>query len=266
MTVYKALTIAGSDSGGGAGIQADLKTFQELEVFGMSAITAVTAQNTVGVQGIYPLTAEAVVKQIDSVATDIGTDAVKTGMLFSDEIIEQVANKIKQYGWEQLVVDPVMVAKGGSRLLQEEAVRAMKTLLLPLAMVVTPNIPEAEVLTGISIHSPEDRKEAARAIVDMGVKYVVVKGGHEAGKKSMDLLYDGETFIELESERIDTRHTHGTGCTFAAAITAGLAKRNTVYDAVKTAKNFIQAAIEHPLHIGGGHGPTNHWAYRRQFR
>lgn len=265
MTIYKALTIAGSDSGGGAGIQADLKTFQELEVFGMSAIAAVTAQNTVGVQGIYPLTAEAVVKQIDSVATDIGTDAVKTGMLFSVEIIEQVANKIKEYGWERLVVDPVMVAKGGSRLLQEEAVCAIKTLLLPLAMVVTPNIPEAEVLTGISIHSPEDRKEASRAIVDMGAKYVVIKGGHESGEKSMDLLYDGETFIELESERIDTRHTHGTGCTFAAAITAGLAKGNTVYDAVKTAKDYIQAAIEHSLHIGGGHGPTNHWAYRRKF-
>jgi hydroxymethylpyrimidine/phosphomethylpyrimidine kinase len=261
--VYKALTIAGSDSGGGAGIQADLKTFQELRVFGMSALTAVTAQNTLGVQGVYPLPPEAVAQQIESVGTDLGADAVKTGMLFSAEIIETVASKVKQFGWDRLVVDPVMIAKGGAPLLQEEAVSALKTYLLPLAMVVTPNIPEVEALTGLTIHTMEDRKEAAKRLHELGVKYVVIKGGHDDdGEETVDVLYDGSEFFYFTSKRIDTKHTHGTGCTFAAAITAELAKGKTVQEAVQTAKSFIQAAIEHELGIGHGHGPTNHWAYR----
>jgi hydroxymethylpyrimidine/phosphomethylpyrimidine kinase len=263
--VYKALTIAGSDSGGGAGIQADLKTFQELGVFGMSALTAVTAQNTLGVQGVYPLSPEAVAQQIESVGTDLGADAVKTGMLFSAEIIEVVASKVKQFGWDRLVVDPVMIAKGGAPLLQEEAVNAMKTYLLPLAMVVTPNIPEAEALTGLTIRTMEDRKEAAKRLHELGVKYVVIKGGHDDdGEETVDVLYDGSEFFYFTSKRIDTKHTHGTGCTFAAAITAELAKGKKVQEAVQTAKSFIQAAIEHTLGIGHGHGPTNHWAYREK--
>jgi hydroxymethylpyrimidine/phosphomethylpyrimidine kinase len=168
--VYKALTIAGSDSGGGAGIQADLKTFQELKVFGMSALTAVTAQNTLGVQGVYPLSVEAVKQQIESIGTDLGTDAVKTGMLFSSEIIQAVAEKIKQFGWKNIVVDPVMIAKGGAPLLQDEAVSALKNDLLPLATVITPNIPEAEVLTEISIRTLEDRQKAAKRLHELGVK------------------------------------------------------------------------------------------------
>ncbi|KAF0994914.1 bifunctional hydroxymethylpyrimidine kinase/phosphomethylpyrimidine kinase [Geobacillus sp. TFV-3] len=262
--VYKALTIAGSDSGGGAGIQADLKTFQELGVFGMSAITAVTAQNTLGVQGVYPLSAEAVAAQIESVAADLGADAVKTGMLFSAEIICAVAEQVKKQKWERLVVDPVMIAKGGAPLLQEEAVAALKEELLPLALVITPNIPEAEALTGVVIRTMDDRREAARLLHRMGARYVVVKGGHDDdGEETVDLLYNGSEFSYFKSKRIDTRHTHGTGCTFAAAIAAELAKGRQVVDAVATAKSFVQAAISHPLGIGQGHGPTNHWAYRQ---
>ncbi|WP_027409142.1 bifunctional hydroxymethylpyrimidine kinase/phosphomethylpyrimidine kinase [Anoxybacteroides tepidamans] len=263
--IYKALTIAGSDSGGGAGIQADLKTFQELGVFGMSALTAVTAQNTLGVQGVYPMSVEAVEQQIESIGTDLGTDAVKTGMLFSADIIQAVAGKIKQFGWRQLVVDPVMIAKGGAPLLQEEAVSALKTHLLPLAMVVTPNIPEAEVLTGMTIRTLDDRREAAKRLHELGVQHVVIKGGHDDdGNEAVDLLYDGHEFSYFKSARVETRHTHGTGCTFAAAITAELAKGRSVQEAVETAKQFIQAAITHELGIGNGHGPTNHWAYRQK--
>lgn len=259
--VYKALTIAGSDSGGGAGIQADLKTFHQLHVFGMSAITAVTAQNTLGVQGVYPLPIEAIEKQMDSVAVDLPPDAVKTGMLFSNEIIELVAHKMKQYKWTRVVVDPVMIAKGGAPLLKQEAVEALQRHLLPLAYVLTPNIPEAEVLTNMRIETVEERKEAAKKLHDMGVRHVVMKGGHGEGNELVDILYDGEQFYEWKSKRIDTKHTHGTGCTFAAAITAQLAKGKTIYEAVDVAKRFIHAAIEKTLHIGGGHGPTNHWAF-----
>jgi hydroxymethylpyrimidine/phosphomethylpyrimidine kinase len=263
--VYKALTIAGSDSGGGAGIQADLKTFQELKVFGMSVLTAVTAQNTLGVQGVYPLSGEAVKQQIESIGTDLGTDAVKTGMLFSSEIIEAVAEKIKQFRWHNIVVDPVMIAKGGAPLLQEEAVSALKSALLPLATVITPNIPEAEVLTGITIRTLADRQEAAKRLREMGVKYVIIKGGHDEDEtEAVDLLYDGDEFTYFQSKRITTKNTHGTGCTFAAAITAELAKGSSVKEAVQTAKAFIQAAIENELGIGHGHGPTNHWAYREK--
>lgn len=266
MKVAKALTIAGSDSGGGAGIQADLKTFQELGVYGMSAITAVTAQNTLGVQGIYPLTPDAVAEQIKSVASDLSPDAVKTGMLFSSEMMKETAAQIKQHHMKKLVVDPVMIAKGGAVLLEEEAIRTLKEYMLPLALVVTPNIPEAEKITGLAIHSISDRKEAAKMMHAYGVSYVVVKGGHaeEQGDEIVDLLYDGYMFTELTGRRVNTVHTHGTGCTFAAAMTAGLALDFSIPEAALMARRYVQAALEHPLGLGQGHGPTNHWAYRRQ--
>ncbi|QAY66944.1 bifunctional hydroxymethylpyrimidine kinase/phosphomethylpyrimidine kinase [Paenibacillus protaetiae] len=267
MTVYQALTIAGSDSGGGAGIQADLKTFQELGVYGMSAITAITAQNTLGVHGVYPMDLLAVESQLDAIGADLNPGAVKTGMLFSADIIGIVADKVKQYGWSKLVIDPVMVAKGGSALLQQEAIRALKKQLIPLALVTTPNIPEAELLCDMPIRTLADREEAARRLVQMGSRHVVMKGGHDANTEQLvDMLYDGTEFIYLESARIDTRHTHGTGCTFSAAIAAELAAGKTVEEAVRTAKAFIQAAIEDGLGIGGGHGPTNHFAYQRRLR
>ncbi|MGG3470572.1 bifunctional hydroxymethylpyrimidine kinase/phosphomethylpyrimidine kinase [Neobacillus pocheonensis] len=261
----KALTIAGSDSGGGAGIQADLKTFQELEVFGMSALTAVTAQNTLGVHGVYPMTVEAVIKQIQAIGDDMGTDAVKTGMLFNADIIRAVSEQISKYKWDNLVVDPVMIAKGGASLLQIEAISAMKNYLLPLAKVITPNIPEAEVLTEMSIQTEEDKQEAAQRLFELGVKNIVIKGGHDDNEtESIDLLFDGKKFYTFTSKRIETKNTHGTGCTFSAAITAELANGATIYDAVVKAKDFIQAAIEEDLEIGLGHGPTNHWAYQKR--
>lgn len=263
----KALTIAGSDSGGGAGIQADLKTFQELNVYGMSALTAVTAQNTLGVQGVFPMEAEAVAEQIHSVGVDIGTDALKTGMLFNAEIIEAVAEKIRHFGWEKVVVDPVMIAKGGAPLLQQAAVSALKKYLLPLCLVITPNIPEAEVLTGMTINNLEEKREAAKRIHALGARNVVIKGGHdEESQESVDLLFDGREFACFSTARIETRNTHGTGCTFSAAITAELAKGSSVYAAVSLAKDFINAAIKDQLHIGNGHGPTNHWAFNRKNR
>lgn len=267
MNVVKALTIAGSDSGGGAGIQADLKTFQELGAYGMSAITAITAQNTVGVHAVYPMTVEAIEKQLEAIGDDLEPDAVKTGMLFSKEIIQAVAGKIASYKWRNLVVDPVMVAKGGSPLLQQEAVQAMKEILLPFAQVVTPNIPEAEILTGMTIRSLEDRKRAASKLLDYGVKHVVMKGGHAENEETVtDLLYDGNEFVTFTSPRVVTRHTHGTGCTFAAAVTAQLAHGRSMLESVSTAKQFIAAAIEDQLGIGSGHGPTNHWAYHSRQR
>ena len=265
-TEYKmdrALTIAGSDSGGGAGIQADLKTFQELGVYGMSALTAVTAQNTLGVQAVYPLSPEAVVEQIRSVGSDIGVDAVKTGMLFSSEIILAVAEAIQAFGWKKVIVDPVMIAKGGSVLLQEEAIRALTERLMPLTLAVTPNIPEAEKLTGVAITSDKHKQEAAKRLCGFGAQYVIIKGGHDSGNEAVDLLFDGSNFTELAGRRIATGHTHGTGCTFSAALTAGLAQGLEIEEAMVRAKAFIQAAIEDGITIGSGHGPTNHWAYRR---
>ncbi|GLX68780.1 bifunctional hydroxymethylpyrimidine kinase/phosphomethylpyrimidine kinase [Paenibacillus glycanilyticus] len=264
--IARALTIAGSDSGGGAGIQADLKTFQELGAYGMSALTAITAQNTLGVQGVFPVAKEAVKAQIHSVGSDIGVDALKTGMLFSAEIIEEVAEAIAFFGWSKVVVDPVMIAKGGAALLQVEAVRALTRKLLPLTMIVTPNIPEAEHLTGMPIRNMADKLEAAKKLAGCGARYVLIKGGHEAGAEAVDLLYDGSGYMELTGKRIETARTHGTGCTFSAALTAGLAQGLSVEEAVRQAKAYIQAAIEDGILIGSGHGPTNHWAYRnRQF-
>lgn len=266
MKVNKALTIAGSDSGGGAGIQADLKTFQELGVYGMTVITAITAQNTLGVQGVYPVVTEGIREQLNSIDADLTPDAVKLGMLFSSEIIKVVAENIKKFGWNNIVLDPVMIAKGGASLLQQEAVQALKEYLLPIATVVTPNVPEAEVLTEMEIHNIQDSKEAAKELHRLGAKYVLMKGGHAdyQGSEVIDLLFDGERFIEFKSERIDSKQTHGSGCTFASAVTAGLAKGYTMEEAVWEAKRFISIAIEERLNIGSGHGPTNHFAYKRQ--
>lgn len=262
--ISKALTIAGSDSGGGAGIQADLKTFQELGVFGMSAITAVTAQNTLGVQDISPLSPDMVESQLRSIGDDLRPDAVKLGMLFSSEIIRSVSKLISEYGWGRIVIDPVMMAKGGASLLKRDATAAMQNDLFPLAEVITPNIPETEALTGLKIVNMRERKEAAIRLHSRGAKYVLVKGGHEEGSRAaIDLLYDGSSFTTYTTPRIQTDQTHGTGCTFAAAIAAGLAQGMAVEDAVYRAKGFIHAAIASPLGIGSGKGPTNHWAYRR---
>lgn len=258
----RALTIAGSDSGGGAGIQADLKTFAALGVFGTSAITSVTAQNTVGVQGAHNLPPEFVGRQIDSVLEDIAIDAAKTGMLSSAAIIEVVAAKVKAYGIERLVVDPVMVAKGGAPLLQSDAVKVLIEHLLPLALVVTPNVPEAEALTGLTITELNGMRQAARQIYDFGPRYVVLKGGHLGGR-AIDLLFDGSGFTEFDAERIDTPHTHGTGCVFSAAIAAGLAKGSPVPEAVANAKQFITAAIRHGFRLGKGVGPTDPMAAAR---
>ncbi|MBU8905742.1 bifunctional hydroxymethylpyrimidine kinase/phosphomethylpyrimidine kinase [Desertibacillus haloalkaliphilus] len=264
MAIRKALTIAGSDSGGGAGIQADLKTFQELGVFGTSAITALTAQNTLGVHGVFPQSLEAIEAQLDAVLTDIGTDAVKTGMLFSADIIRLVAQKLSEYQVTNVVVDPVMIAKGGATLLQQQAMTALTEELLPIATVITPNLPEAsQILGSTSITTIADMEDAAVELHKLGPKYVVLKGGHLEGEQSPDLLYDGEQLLPFYSERIETKHTHGTGCTFAAAIAAELAKGATIAEAVKTAKVFITEAIASSLAIGRGIGPTNHSAYRQ---
>jgi hydroxymethylpyrimidine/phosphomethylpyrimidine kinase len=258
----RALTIAGSDSGGGAGIQADLKTFAALGVFGTSAVTSVTSQNTVGVQGVHDLPSDFVARQIDSILEDIGIDAAKTGMLSNAAIIEVVAAKVKAHRIDRLVVDPVMVAKSGAPLLQPDAVKAVISHLLPLALVVTPNLPEAEALSGLTIAGLDGMQEAARRIQGLGARYVVVKGGH-LPDRAVDLLFDGRTFEELDAERLDTPHTHGTGCVFSAAITAGLAKGKTVPQAVTAAKRFITAAIRHGFALGKGHGPTDPMAAAR---
>ncbi|MBK3494667.1 bifunctional hydroxymethylpyrimidine kinase/phosphomethylpyrimidine kinase [Viridibacillus sp. YIM B01967] len=259
-----AMTIAGSDSGGGAGIQADLKTFQELGTFGTSALTALTAQNTLGVHDVYPVAVEAVVSQISAVLNDFQVSAIKTGMLFSADIIHAIAETLKAYKQHTLIIDPVMIAKGGASLLLDDAVNALKTDLLPLATIITPNIPEAEVLTGLTIKTDSDVENAAKKLLEMGAEAVVLKGGHrDTANYAEDLFLaaNGERFI-MRSERINTKDTHGTGCTFSAAIAARLAQGFTASAAVIDAKHFIQAAIANGLHLGAGHGPTNHWAYR----
>jgi len=257
-TVYKALTIAGSDSGAGAGIQADLKTFAALEVYGTSVITAVTAQNTRGVTRILELDPDLVAAQIDAVIGDIGTQAVKTGMLANSAIIEFVAQKIREHGLKNLVVDPVMVAKGGERLLRGDAIETLRSRLIPLATIVTPNLPEAEQLTGLRLTRKRDIREAAARILGMGAKGVVIKGGHRRGAAT-DVFYDGIKFREFTTERVRTRHTHGTGCTFSAAIAANLAKGEKPERAVVLAKQYITRAIRRGFAIGSGHSPAHHF-------
>ncbi|MGE5483996.1 MAG: bifunctional hydroxymethylpyrimidine kinase/phosphomethylpyrimidine kinase [Ignavibacteriales bacterium] len=258
-----ALTIAGSDSGGGAGIQADLKTFTVLGVYGSSVIAALTAQNTLGVRGVFSIPADFVEEQLVAVLDDIGADAAKTGMLANGEIIRAVARVLRHRSLKNLVVDPVMVSKSGHSLLEPEACDALKQDLLPLALVVTPNLFEAQELTGRLVRNLEDMKTAARRISEMGPRYVVVKGGHLGGPAT-DLVFDGEGFTTLTHERVQSKNTHGTGCTFSAAIAAFLAKGHPVLEAVANAKKYVTAAIAHSLDIGKGYGPTNHLAWNHQ--
>lgn len=257
--VRAALTIAGSDSGGGAGIQADLKTFAALGVYGTSAVTAITAQNTVGVSAVSVLSADLVTAQIEAVAGDIALHATKLGMLGTAAVVEAVAAAIRSLDLPHVVVDPVMVAKSGDLLLDEAAVQVMRSELLPCARVVTPNLPEAAVLSGHAVVSLHDAREAARRIHDLGPRAVVVKGGHGKGERLTDLLFDGQHFTEFETERIATRHTHGTGCTFASAIAAYLAWDRPLPDAVADAQRYVSGAIRHGLAIGRGHGPLDHF-------
>jgi hydroxymethylpyrimidine kinase / phosphomethylpyrimidine kinase / thiamine-phosphate diphosphorylase len=254
------LTIAGSDSGGGAGIQADLKAITLLGGYGMSVLTALTAQNTTGVQAIHEIPASFVEAQIDSVLSDIGVDAIKTGMLMNGEIVEVVSKKIRQYGVQKVVVDPVMVSKSGAPLLRKDAQDALIKKLIPLAWVVTPNLMEASALTGLKVNSLEGMKKATYRIYKLGAKHVVVKGGHLKGM-AIDLLYDGKKFVEMERPRIETKNTHGTGCTFASAIATFLARGDTVLEAARKAKTFITMAIQFSLSLGKGYGPTNPSAY-----
>ncbi len=258
MKIPKAMTIAGSDSGGGAGVQADLKTFAALGVYGASTLTAITAQNTVAVTAVHEIPTDVITAQIDAVLTDIGADAVKTGMLSSSDIIECVCEALEVHGVQRLVVDPVMIAKSGDALLRVDAIGSLRTRLLPLAMVVTPNIPEAEALTETTIVSDADVRRAAEAIVGMGARSVVVKGGHREGPAT-DLFYDGKEFKEFTAPRFDTVNTHGTGCTFASAVAAGLARGMVVTDAVALAKDYVTEGIRHSFSIGQGHGPLNHF-------
>ena len=254
------LTIAGSDSGGGAGIQADLKVITVLGGFGTSVITALTAQNTLGVQGVHAVPTSFIRQQMDSVLTDIGADAAKTGMLASPEIVEVVSEGIQRHQLKPLVVDPVMVAKSGDSLLSKDARETIRNLLLPLAFVVTPNLPEAEVLCGFPVRDPEEMKKAAKKIHDFGPQNVLIKGGHLKGD-AVDLLYDGQSFRTYETPRLNQRNTHGTGCTFSAALATFLGQGLPVHEAVGRAKAFITMAIRTGISIGSGHGPTNPYSH-----
>ena len=256
MNIPRLLIVAGSDSSGGAGIQADLKTASALGVFAMTAVTALTAQNTTGVFGVVEIEPQFVVAQMKACVSDVGCDAVKTGMLASIPLIEAVAAAIRELKLSPVVVDPVMIAKSGAPLLRADAIATLKSKLLPLATVVTPNLHEAAQLTGQEIQNLAQMKEAARAIRNMGPENVVIKGGHLRGVAA-DVLYDGEAFTEFREERIDTKNTHGTGCVFASAIAATLAKGKSVPESVAAAKAFITAAIRGSLAIGRGCGPAN---------
>jgi hydroxymethylpyrimidine/phosphomethylpyrimidine kinase len=255
--VARALTIAGSDSGGGAGIQADLKTFQALGVWGMSAITAVTVQNTKGVSGFHEVPPDTVGDQIRTVARDIGVDAAKTGMLASTPIIEAVAEAVRETEVPNLVVDPVFVSKHGHPLLQEDAVEALRSLILPLATLVTPNLPEAAGLAGFPVQTPAEMERAGSAILELGPGAVLVKGGHLQGAEATDLLVTESGVERFEGARIDTVHTHGTGCVLSAAIAAHLARGGELVDAVRKGKEFVTGAIRAALEIGEGIGPVD---------
>lgn len=254
----KVLSIAGSDCSGGAGIQADLKTFSAYGVFGMSVIVSVVAENTSRVTAIQDITPDMIGRQIDAVFEDIGADAVKVGMLSSPECMDAVAAKLKQYKPANVVIDPVMYAKNGCPLMDMEAIDTLIDDMIPLADVLTPNIPEAEKITGMKILSLGDMEAAARRIYAMGTKTVVVKGGHGVGD-AVDVLFDGKQLCHFGTTRINTRNTHGTGCTFSSAIAAGLAKEMSVREAVEKAKSYITTAIEHSLSIGRGNGPIHHF-------
>jgi hydroxymethylpyrimidine/phosphomethylpyrimidine kinase len=254
-----ALTIAGSDSGGGAGIQADLKTFHHFGVYGTSALTLVTAQNTLGVRRVEPLAPSLVSAQIDAVAEDLRPDAVKTGALGSAAIVEAVAAAVARHRLGPLVVDPVILSKDGRDLLDADAVDALRRLLVPAAALVTPNLPEAAALLGAGV-APGEIAEAARALLALGARAVLVKGGHLPGAELVDVLAERDRVLTLRAARIDTPHTHGTGCTYSAAIAALLARGDDLVDAVRTAHAWVQRAIATAPGLGGGHGPLNHWA------
>ncbi len=256
--LVKALTIAGSDSGGGAGIQADLKTFAALNVYGMSAITAITAQNTCGVTAVQAIDPDVVEAQIRAVSSDIGADAVKTGMLFSAPIIDGVAKTIRDLALPNVVVDPVMVATSGDRLLQSDAEESLRTTLLPLAAIVTPNLDETAVLVGYAVKGLDAMQAAAEAIVGTGVQAVLVKGGH-ATEKATDVFYDGTTMELLAGEIVETKDTHGTGCTLSSAIAAYLALGLPLLAAVRQAKSYLTGALKQSLSIGQGSGPVGHF-------
>lgn len=257
----QALTIAGSDSGGGAGIQADLKTMHAHGVFAASVVTAITAQNTVAVREAYELPIALIEAQFDAVLDDLDIAAAKTGMLASPEIIRAVTAKLSARGPDTLVVDPVMISKSGYKLLNDNAIDALKSQLLPLALVVTPNLHEAQLIADMPIESTDDMREAARRILGYGCRNVLIKGGHADFNKATDLLYDGDRFRNFEGEFIETRNLHGTGCTFSAAITARLALGEPLVEAVANAKIYISRAIRSSLDMGKGHGPTNHFYF-----
>jgi len=259
----RVLTIAGSDSGGGAGIQADLKTITLLGGFGMSVLTALTAQNTVAVEAIHEVPLDFIAAQVDAVFSDIGVDAVKTGMLFNGAVVELVAKKLAEYGPVIVVVDPVMVAKSGDPLLAADARETLARTLLPLATLVTPNLPEASALVGWEVGNEVEMHQAAEEIHGLGPKHVLVKGGHLRGE-ALDLLFDGRQFHEFSSPRVETKNVHGTGCTYASAIATYLAQGLEVVEAVAAAKRFITEAIRHGLALGQGHGPTNPYAAASQ--
>ena len=258
-TIPRILTIAGSDSGGGAGIQADLKTITAMGGFGMSAITALTAQNTVEVRCVHPVPPEFVAAQIDAVVEDIGVDAAKTGMLANAPIVEVVADRVARHRIDRLVVDPVMISKSGAALLAREGEEALASALLPLALVVTPNLAEAERLSGLPARNIAEMKEAARKMAQMGARWVLVKGGH-LEDSPVDVLHDGRDFWEVARPRVRTRNTHGTGCTYSAAIATELGKGKDVPRAVEAARDALQAALERALPLGRGFGPVNHGA------
>lgn len=257
---FKVLCIGGSDTSGGAGIQADLKTVHACGCYGLTVVTALTAQNSVGVQGIYPVPAAFIRRQLNSVLSDIGADAVKTGMLAKEEIVRAVAEKIKEYKIKKLVIDPVMMAKGGKTLMDEKAKITVIKTLLPMSTVITPNIPEAEHLTKIKIKSVADMKKAAEVIFNMGAKNVLIKGGHLPESKtrgSLDVLFDGHYFHEFHAAWIRTKNTHGTGCTFASALAARLAQGESILNAADSAKKMVTEAIKNSISLGKGHGAVN---------
>jgi hydroxymethylpyrimidine/phosphomethylpyrimidine kinase len=258
MLIAKALTVAGSDSGGGAGIQADLKTFSAFRVFGLSVITAVTAQNSVGVQGVENLPPSFVARQLRSVLEDFGADAAKCGMLSTAPIIEAVAATLGEHPIEKLIVDPVMMAKSGDSLLYPDAREALIGRILPLALVVTPNLPEAEVLAGMPVETRADMEEAARRIHALGPRYVLVKGGHLKGE-ALDVLWSGREFTAFSTPRVESPNTHGTGCTFSAAITAGLSRGQALGDAIRDAKAYVTKAIRLGFTLGRGVGQLRHF-------
>lgn len=265
-TVFRGrvLVIAGSDSGGGAGIQADIKTVTALGGYAATAITAVTVQNTLGVTGVHPIPLEVIAAQARAVLDDIGADAIKTGMLGDVGVVEAVASVIDHAGQIPVVVDPVMIAKGGAPLLAEAAIGAVKSLMIPRAALLTPNAPEAAALTGLSVETTDDLRRAGEALLTLGAKAVLMKGGHVPGERVVDVLMTAEGETTFEGERIETRHTHGTGCTLASACATGLAQGLSLNEAVARAWNYVHEAMLRAPGFGAGHGPLDHgWTLRR---